>query len=67
MTPGDFWLVADLILAAPLMVALSRLPAAERSGQAVRLTRMTFGAVVVMAVAWRATATGFMVIGSSPV
>lgn len=57
VTPGDVWLVADVILAAPLMVSLSRLPAAERSGRAVRLTRMAFGAVVVMAVAWRATAT----------
>lgn len=56
VTPGDFWLVADVILAMPLMVALARLPEAGRPGRAERLTLIATGVAAVMVAAWHATA-----------
>lgn len=52
----DIWVIADLILAVPLMVAVSRLPEAGRPSQRVRVATALAGVTILLVAGWQTTA-----------
>lgn len=56
MAPRDAWLIADLVVAVPLMRAISRLPEAGRPSRFVRHVTAMMGVMVLSVSGWRTVA-----------
>lgn len=56
VAPRDIWLIADMILAVPLMLAISRLPEAGRPASRGRRAVALAGVIVLLIAGWQTTA-----------